>query len=164
MENTKSKCVKTAMACKITTKVLYILDITSFFVFAVLAIVLPCTGAIKSITKAECAIIFSVLALYAFLLIGLLWNVQMFFESIEKSKAPFNDKASKYLKKSAIFTVVVSLIPAIIGSILIRAIVPLSEFVFRIEPVGVVTGAVLFLVGLFFKYGNELQKRDDETL
>lgn len=164
MEEQKYKIVKTVRACKITTKVLYILSCVACLTFAVLAIVFPCTGAIETITRAESAIIFSVLALYAFMFIGLLWNACKFFESIEQAKTPFNDKVSHYLKKSAIFTLIVSVVPAIIGSILIQSIVPESEFVFRVELVGIITGALLFLVGLFFKYGKELQKQDDETL
>ena len=161
---TKYKVIKTAKFCKITSKVLYILSIVAFFTFAVLAIVLPCTDAIKSIKPAESAIVFSVLAVYSFFFFGLLWNVQKLFEAIEINQTPFCEKVSRYLKKSAIFTLLVSVVPAIIGSILIHAIVPASEFVFRIELVGVFTGALLFLVGLFFKYGKELQRKDDETI
>lgn len=164
MEETKNKIVKTSRICKIASKVLYIICCVACLTFVVLAIALSCTNAIKSITVAETAIIFSVLALYAFMLIGLLWNVWKFFEAIEQAKTPFNDKVSHYLKKSAIFTLAVSIVPALIGSILIYAIVPTSEFVFRIELVGIVTGALLFLLGLFFKYGKELQRQDDETL
>lgn len=164
MENIKNKIVKTAKVCKIISKVLYILSIVATLTFAILAIVFPCTNALKSITTAESAIVFGVLTLYAFILVGLLWNVQKFFEAIEKAKTPFNDTASKYLKKSAIFTLVISLVPAIIGSILLHAIVPESQFTCQIEVVGIFTGALLFLVGLFFKYGKELQKKDDETL
>ena len=162
--DTKNKIVKTAKVCKITSQVLYILSIVAFFTFTVLAIALPCTNAIKSMTKGEMAIVFSVLALYAFFLFGLLWNVQKFFEAIQQKQTPFCDKASKYLKKTAIFTLLVAVVPAIIGSILIHAIEPKSEFVFRVEIVGIVTGVILFLAGLFFKYGQELQHKDDETL
>lgn len=164
MEKIKNKIVKTAKICKIASKVLYILSCIACLTFAVLAIVLPCTNALKSMTTAEAAIVFGVLALYAFILVGLLWNIWRFFQSIEQEKTPFNNKVSHYLKKSAIFTLVVSIVPALIGSILIYAIVPESEFVFRFELVGIVTGALLFLAGLFFKYGKELQKQDDETL
>ena len=162
--DTKNKILKTAKICKIISKALYILSIVACFTFIVLAIVMPTTNAIKSITPSESAIIFSVLALYAFFLFGLLWNVQNFFGAIEEEKSVFNDRAGRYLKKSAIFTIMVSVIPALIGAILIRAIMPGSEFVFRIEVVGIITGALLMLVGLFFKYAKELQKKDDETL
>ena len=161
---TKNKIIKTANIGKICAQVLYILSIVAFLTFTVLAIVLPCTNAIKSIKPAEAAIIFAVLALYAFFMFGLLWNVQQFFASIQNTKSVFNAQASKYLKKTAIFTLVLSVVPAIIGSTLIRLFVPASDFVFRIEIVGIITGAVLMLVGLFFQYGQELQKKDDETL
>ena len=51
-----------------------------------------------------------------------------------------------------------------IGSILIHAIVPNSEFVFRFEIVGISAAVVLYFIGLFFNYGAKLQKQDDETL
>lgn len=161
---TKNKIIKVAKVGKICAQVLYLLSIVACLTFAVLAIALSCTHAIKSITPAETAIIFAVLALYAFFLFGLLWNVQQFFASIQNAQSVFNEQSGKYLKKSAIFTMVVSCIPAIIGSALMHGIVPDSEFVFRIEIVGIITGALLILVGLFFQYGKELQKRDDETL
>ena len=162
--NTKNKIMKTAKIGRITAQVLYILSIVAFVTFTVLAIVLPCTNAIKALKPAEAAIIFAVLALYAFFIFGLLWNVQQFFGAIEKQQTVFNEQSGKYLKKSAIFTIVVAFVPAIVGSVLMHAIVPASEFVFRIEIVGVITGAMLMLVGLFFQYGKELQKSDDETL
>ena len=162
--DTKNKIIKVASIGKICSQVLYILSIVACLVFTVLAIVLSCTHAIKSIESAETAIIFAVLALYAFFMFGLLWNVQQFFASIQQAKSVFNARSGKYLKKSAIFTMVVSFVPAIIGSALMHAIVPASEFVFRIELVGIITGALLTLVGLFFQYGQELQKKDDETL
>ena len=161
---TKNKILKTAKIGKICAQVLYITSIVACLVFTVLAIVLPLTNAIKSIKPAEAAIVFAVLAVYAFFMFGLLWNVQQFFASIQTSGSVFNAQASKYLKKTAIFTMVLSVVPAIIGSTLMHLCVPGSEFVFRIEIVGIVTGAVLLLVGLFFQYGQELQKKDDETL
>ena len=162
--DTKNKIIKTAAVGKICAQVLYILSIVAFVVFTVLAIVLPCTDAIKAITPAESAIIFAVLAVYAFFAFGLLWNVQQFFASIQKAKSVFNQQSGKYLKKTAIFTLVMAVVPALIGSILMHALVPDSEFVFRIEIVGIITGAVFILVGMFFQYACELQKRDDETL
>lgn len=162
--DSKNKIIKTAKIGKICAQVLYILSIVAFLTFTVLAIVLPCTHAIKAVEPAEIAIVFAVLTLYAFFMFGLLWNVQNFFASIQTAQSVFNAQSSKYLKKTAIFTMVLSLVPALIGSALMHLFVPASEFVFRIEIVGIITGAVLLLVGLFFQYGQELQKRDDETL
>ena len=162
--DTKNKIITTAKVGRITAQVLYILSIVACVTFTVLAIVLPLTDAIKAIEPSEAAIIFATLAVDAFFTFGLLWNVQQFFGSIETSKTVFNAKAGRYLKKTAIFTIMVSVIPALLGSILINAIVPDSEFVFRIEVAGIITGVVLLLVGLFFGYACELQKKDDETL
>ena len=162
--DTKNKIIQTAKVGRIVSQVLYILSIVACLVFTVLAIVLPLTDAIKAIEPAESAIIFAMLAVYAFFTFGLLWNVQQFFASIEKGQSIFNARAGKYLKKTAIFTLVLAVVPAIIGSTLINAIVPDSEFVFRVEVAGIITGALLLLVGLFFEYACELQKKDDETL
>lgn len=161
---TKNKIIKTAKVCCIISKVLYILSCVACLVFIALAIALSCTHAIATLTVAETAIIFSTLALYAFMCIGLLWNVEGIFKSIVGAKAPFDEKVSHYLKKIAIFVISLAIIPALVGSILLRAICPSTEIIFPISFSGIVAGFVMFLFGLFFKYGKELQKNDDETL
>lgn len=162
--NNKNKLLKIAKGCKITSKVLYILDCVACLTFTILAIVLPLTNAIKSLTAAEVAIMFSVLALYAFLLIDFFWNTQKLFANIERSQTPFNTDTIKCLKRLAWSIVVISVVPAMLGSILIHAIAPNSEVVFRIELVGIVSGLVMFLLGVVFGYGKDLQDKDDETL
>lgn len=161
---TKKQIIKTAKVCYIVTKVLYALSCVACLVFIALAIALSCTNAIKSFTVAETAIIFSTLALYAFMCIGLLWNVESIFKSVGDEQAPFGDRVSHYLKKIAIFVILLSVVPALVGSILLRTICPSTEFVFPIEFGGIVAGIVLFLIGMFFNYGKELQKNEDETL
>lgn len=161
---TKNKIIKTAKVCYNVSKVLYILSIFACIAFIVLAIALSCTHAIKSLTVAETAIMFGTLALYAFTLIGLLWNVEGVFKSIVDVQAPFTERVSHYLKKIAVFVILLAVVPALVGSILLRAICPSTEIVFPIEFGGIVAGVVLFLFGMFFKYGKELQKNDDETL
>ena len=84
--NQKTKIIKTAKICKNISKAFYILNCIACTVFIALAIILPSTNAIKSISKTECAIIFGVLALYAFFLIGLLWNVESAFRETEKNQ------------------------------------------------------------------------------
>lgn len=160
----KDKIIKISKNCKIIAKVFYVLDCVAAFVFLVLAIVLPLTNAIPAITPAECAIVFSVLTLYAFFMIDFLWNTTKFFDTISKEQTVFNLKVTKYIQKIAISSLILSTVPAIIGSILIHAIVPGSEFVFRLEIVGIMASIVLFFISLFFKHGAELQKQDDETL
>lgn len=162
--NSKDKIIKISKTCKIVSKVLYVLDCAVTLAFLTLAIVLPLTNAIKSIRPAECAIIFSVLTLYSFFMIDFLWNTTKFFDIICKKKSVFNVKVTKCIKRIAISSLILSTVPAIIGSILIHAIVPTSEFVFRLEIVGIMASVVLFFISLFFKHGAELQKRDDETL
>lgn len=160
----KGRIIKISKICKVIAKVLYVLDCIVTFAFLVLAIVLPLTNAIKSISPAECAIIFSVLTLYAFFMIDFLWNTTKFFDTICTEQSVFNIKVTKCIRRIAISSLILSTVPAIIGSILIHAIVPTSEFVFRIEIVGIMASVVLFFISLFFKHGAELQRKDDETL
>ena len=160
----KNKIVKTAKICKIVSKVLYCVACAVCLVFIALAIALSVTDAISGLTSAETAIIFSTAALWAFILIGLLWNVEGIFRCIEKEQTPFCAGVSHYLKKIAIFVLVISIVPAILGTTLLTAICPESEFTFPVSVSGIVAGGLLFFIGMFFKYGNELQKRDDETL
>lgn len=161
---TKNKIIKTAKVCSIVSKVLYILSCVACVVFIALAIALSCTHAIKSLTVSETAIIFSTLALYAFMCIGLLWNVEGIFKSIVEMQAPFAERVSHYLKKIAIFVILLAVIPALVGSILLRAICSSTEMIFPISFGGIVAGVIMFLLGMFFQYGKELQKNDDETL
>lgn len=162
--NNKTKLIKIARGCKIASRVLYILDCVACLTFVILAIVLPITNAIKNYTNAEVAIMFSILSLYSFLLIDFFWNTQKVFTNIEKTGTPFNSSILKCLKRIAWSIIVISIVPAILGSILIHAIEPNSEVVFRIEIVGIISGLVIFLLGVVFGYGKELQEKDDETL
>ena len=161
---TKNKIVKMAKVCHIVSKVLYCVACAVCLTFIVLAIVLSVTDAISDFTSAETAIIFSTAALWAFILIGLLWNVEGIFKCIVRDKTPFCEGVSHYLKKLAIFVLVISVVPALVGSIILKIAEPASEFTFPISVSGIVAGAVLFIIGMFFIYGNELQKSDDETL
>lgn len=161
---TKKQIIKIARVCYIVTKVLYVLSCIACLVFIALAIALSCTHAIESWTVEETAILFGTLALYAFMCIGLLWNVEFLFKSVGDAQAPFGERVSHYLKKTAVFTILLSVVPALTGSILLRVICPETEMVFPIEVGGAVIGIVLFLFGMFFKYGKELQENDDETL
>ena len=162
---TKTKIIKTAKVCTIVSKVLYLLSCAVCLTFIILAIVLPLTNTlIPDQTKPETAMTFTTLALYTFVLIGLLWNVEGVFKTIAAEQSPFTDRVSHYLKKVAIYSVVLSLVPALLGSIILKLVSPESELTFPIHFSGIVAGAVLFLVGLFFSYGKELQNKDDETL
>ena len=160
----KEKIIKISKICKIVSKVFYIVDCVITFVLFALAIILPITNAISSISKAESAIIFSVLTLYAFFLIDFFWNTTKFFNTIYTQQSVFGVSITKSIQRIAISTFILSTIPALIGSILIHAIVPNSEFVFRFEIVGISAAVVLYFIGLFFNYGAKLQKQDDETL
>lgn len=142
----------------------YILSFVACTAFIVLAIALSCTHAIKSLSVAETAVLFSTLALYAFMCIGLLWNVEGIFKSVGETQAPFSDRVSHYLNKIAVFIILLAVVPALVGSVIIRAVCPSTEIVFPISFGGIVAGIVLLLLVMFFKYGKELQKNDDETL
>lgn len=161
---TKNKIVKTAKVCTIISKVLYLLSVAVTLTLIVLAIVLPITGAISGYSAGEVTVFFATLALYAFICIGLLWNVEGIFKSVASEQSPFTERVGHYLKKVAIFVTVLSIVPALLGSTILRIIYPETELTFSIELGGIIVGAVLFLIGTFFSYGIELQKRDDQTL
>ena len=160
----KNKIVKTAKICYIAAKVLYLLAFVACLTFIALAIGLSVTKAISSLTSAETAVLFSTLAVYAFVCIGLLWNVEGLFKTIAKEQSPFTERVSHYLKKVAVFVIILSTVPALLGSAVLRIVCPETELGFPIELGGIIVGAVLFFIGLLFKYAKELQKRDDETL
>lgn len=162
--DTKNKIVKMAKICHIVSKVLYCVACAVCLTFIILAIVLPSTNAIDTMSSAETAVLFATLALYAFVCIGLLWNVEGLFKSIVKELSPFCERVSHYLKKIAVYVLALSVAPALIGSIVVRIVCPETELTFPIEVGGIIAGAVLLLLGVCFKYGNELQVKDDETL
>ena len=160
----KNKIIKGAKICYILSKVLYIISCVLTLTFITLAIVLSCFKLLKGYNSSETACIFSTLAVYSFICIGLFLNVMKIFKEIIILKTPFNGTISSSLKVIAIFVIVLSIVPALIGSIVLKIVCPTSELIFPISFGGVVCGIVTFLLGLVFKYGNELQKRDDETL
>ena len=161
---TKNKIVKMSKVCHIVSKVLYIVAFVACLAFIALAIALPLADVIDKYTKSEVAVIFSTLAVYAFVCIGLLWNVEGIFKSIVKEGTPFCKGVSHYLKKSAIFVLILAVVPALIGTTVLRIACPETELIFPVSISGIVVGAVLLILGIIFKYGNELQNRDDETL
>lgn len=161
---TKNKIVKTAKICRIISKVLYILACVACLTFIALAIALPLTNAIEAYTTAETAMIFATLALYAFILVGLLWNIEGIFKTIAKEQSPFTARVSHYMKKVAIYAIILSVVPALIGSIILRLIASKTELTFPIDLCGIIVGIVLLLLGIFLNYGKELQDNDDETL
>lgn len=162
--NNKTKLIKTAKVCGIVAKIAYLISSVACVVFLVLAIVFPLVDVWKSVTRTETAIIFSVFAVYAFVMVGLLWNVEKLFDTMKKLETPFSATINRYLKKIAVFTLILSCVPALLGSTLLHALAPNSVFEFRIELVGVLMSIVLFLLGQVFAYGKELQQKDDETL
>ena len=161
---TKNEIIKIAKISYIVSKILYCLSFLACIVFIILAFVLSANNPIESFAPAETGVFFGTLALYSFMFIGLLWNVESLFKSIAKEQAPFSESVSHYLKKIAIFIILVSVVPALVGSCLAKIVYPTTELLFPIELSGVIAGIVLFLIGLSFKYGQELQRKDDETL
>lgn len=162
--DTKNKIVKRAKICTIISKVLYLLSFVVCLTFIALAIALPRTNTISSMSTAETTVIFATLALYSFICIGLLWNVEGIFRTIAKEGSPFTERVCHYLKKVAIYIIILSVIPAVVGSTVLRIVCPEAETVFPIGIGGIIAGAVLFSIGLIFNYGRELQKKDNETL
>ena len=160
----KNKILKLAKICHIIAKVLYIASFVVCLSFVALAIALPLSDLTVKLTSAEIAVLFGGLALYAFFCIGLLWNVEGIFKSVLQGQSPFGVAVSHYLKKIALFSLLLSIVPSLVASIVIKAIYPATELTFPIEFAGIVAGIVLFVISIFFDYGNELQKTDDETL
>ena len=161
---TKNKIIKRMGVYHKITKGFYYASGVLCLVFIVLAIVLACTNAISSLAVAETACLFGTLALYAFVCMGLLWNIASLFKSVEQEQAPFSQKVSHYLKKSAIFVILLATVPALIGSLVLKIIYPATELVFPVSLGGVIAGIAILLVSIFFNYGKELQKNADETL
>ena len=161
---TKNKIIKLAKGCHIASRVLYFGSMVACLAFTVLAIVLPCVNAIKDFSVAEVATLFGTLAFYSFVCIGLFWNVAGIFKSMINDQAPFSARVSHYLKKTAVFVIVLAVVPALVGSTVVRLIDTDTQMVFPISLGGVVSGLVMFVLGLFFKYGKELQIKEDETL
>lgn len=157
---TKNKILKTAQICSIICKVFYCLACAACLAFIALAIALSCTNAIQSFTVGETAILFGTLALYAFMTVGLLWNIEQIFVNIVKEKKPFCKRVTHYLKKTGVFLILLSTIPALIGTILLRSIVPATELNFSIGLGGIIAGIVLILFCQFFRYGNELEEKN----
>lgn len=154
---TKNKIIKTAKICGTICKVFYCLACIACITFIVLAIALSSTNAIKSFTSGETAILFGTLALYSFMAIGLLWNIEQIFVNILKEQMPFCERASHYLKKVAIFLILISTVPALIGTILLHSIIPATELNFSIELGGIIAGIVLLIFCQIFEYGHELE-------
>ena len=162
---TKNKLIKTAKGCYVAAKVLYCLSFAVCLAFIILAIVLPLTGhPVGSLTSAETAVLFATLALYTFICIGLLWNVEGLFKCVARERSPFNEGVNHYLKKIAIFVLALAIVPAIIGSVVMKIVDADTEIVFPVSVAGIIGGIVLFFMGWVFHYGMDLQKQDDETL
>ena len=117
---TKNKIIKLAKGFNIASKVLYIGSCVACLAFTVLAIVLPCLNVIEEFSVAEVACLFGTLALYSFVCIGLFWNVCGIFKSIINNQAPFSERVSYYLKKTAGFIIVMAVVPALVGSTVVH--------------------------------------------
>ncbi len=163
--SSKDKIVKIAKAGEIVSKIFYITAIVCALVGITCAIAAPLVKiADAPLTLAEELIAAGIVTLYAFFLINVWWNVEQIFKNIRVNQTPFNERVTHYLKKTAIAVILISIIPALLGSILVNAIVPESILHFDFQYIGFGVGILLFFLGLVFKYGIELQKKDDETL
>lgn len=152
---TENKLKKFAKTGYTVTKALYFAACALCLIFIVLAIALSCTDAIKTLTKKETAILFATLAFYSFMSIGLLWNIQEIFNTVRREGTPFCERVLHYLKKTAIFFILVSTVPAIVGTALLRIICPATEIVFPIELFGALAGIGLLIAVPFLKCGIE---------
>lgn len=156
---TKNKIIKISKVCNIISKVFYCLACALCLIFAILAVALYQTNPIKSLSPSETAILFGTLSFYSFMAIGLLWNIEQIFRNILKEQTPFCERTIHYTKKTAIFLILISTIPALLGSIILRAICPETELNFSIELGGIIAGIMILLFCLFIKYGEELETK-----
>ena len=164
-KNNKERMMKTAKVCEVIAKVLYVLSCVGAVACTVLAIVFPLTNAIPSMKPAEVALLFGGAALYSFMAINVLWNASQIFRNIYIYETPFNERVVHYLKKTAIAIILISIIPSLIGSILVHYLVGDESIIrFDFQFIGVVIGILTLLLGFVFNYGVELQKKEDETL
>lgn len=160
----KEKLIKVAGATYKMTKALYIFACVVCLVGVVLAIVLPLTVKNVGIAPMELCAMFIYMALVAFFVVGVLWNFEMICKSIKENGSLFTERLPKYIRKIGIITILASIIPSIVATAVIQSTIPDSEMVYSVGIGGVVCGAVFILMGVFFKYGAELQRKDDETL
>ncbi|MCM1130319.1 MAG: hypothetical protein NC087_02540 [Anaeroplasma bactoclasticum] len=154
---TKNKIVEMGKICCRIFKVLYCLACVVCLVFIILAITLSCTHTIKSLTTGETAVLFGSLALYAFMVIGLLWNVDNIFIHIVKEQTVACEKVKHYLKKTGIFLILTSTVPAIIGTCIMHLVTPETELNFPVELGGIIAGILLLIFCQFISNGKELE-------
>lgn len=160
----KTRLIKISKGCKITTTIMLILDCIACLTFSVLAIVFPLNNVISTLTTAEVAIIFAVLALYSFLFIDFFWNARKIFTTIESTGTPFTTITIRCLKKLAFSIMVISVLPAVVGLVLMHLLEPTSEIIFRVQIVGLISGLVMLLLGIVFGYAKNLKDIEDETI
>ena len=153
----KNKIVETGKICCRIFKILYCLTCVVCLVFIILAITLSCTHAIKSFTTGETAVLFGTLALYAFMVIGLLWNIDNIFVHIVKEQTVSCEKVKHYLKKAGIFLILTSIVPAIVGTCIMHLVTPTTELNFPVEVGGIIAGVLLLICCQFVSYGKELE-------
>ena len=154
---TKNAIIKTAKICGTVCKVFYCLAIAACLTFIALAIALPCTNAIKSFTVGETAILFGTLALYSFIAIGLLWNVEQIFVNIVKEQTPYCNAVNHYLKKIGTFLIIISTVPSLLGTVLLHSVIPETQLNFHIELGGIIVGIALLVFSKIFEYGKEFK-------
>lgn len=152
---TKNKIVEMGKICYRIFKVLYCLACGVCLVFIILAITLSCTHAIKSLTIGETAVLFGTMALYAFIVIGLLWNIENISVHIVREQTISCEKVKHYLKKTGIFLILTSTVSAIVGTCIMHLVTPASELNFPVEAGGIIAGILLLVFSQFVFNGKE---------
>lgn len=163
--SSKEKILKVAQIGEVVSKIFYITAIVCAAVATVCTIAAPFVKVTDvPLGPTESAIAAGGAALYMFMLIDVWWNVKQIFKNIRVNQTPFNERVIHYLKKTAVAVILISIIPAFVGSLLLNLVVPESVIDFDFQYIGLGVGVLLFMLGLVFNYGIELQKKDDETL
>lgn len=156
----KNKIVKIGKICDVVFKVLYCLSFVACATFVVLAIALSCTNAVNAFSAGETAILFGTLALYAFIAIGLFWNIEGVFKSIVKEHTLLCESVNHYMIKTGIFLMAVATVPAVVGTILLHSITPATGLSFPVDAGGIIAGAVLLLLTKFLRLEKEALTND----
>lgn len=104
------------------------------------------------------------IAMQAFFL-PMLFNANAIFKDLSVEPLPFQMKHAKRLNKIAVMTILVSIIPATVQSIIYMIFAPNSNSnIDGFGMIGIAVAVLFFFLAKIFEYGVSLQQQADETL
>ena len=144
-------------------KVFYYICLAVTVSAIVLGIILASEHAIKEWTKGETLLFFGIVALYAFLSVGLFWNVEELFKNMADEKSPFCERAGHYINKTAFYIFALSILPSLVGMVVLGIMQTsygiVSSLKFEFGYSGVISGIITLFLSMVFDYGYELQQK-----